>query len=81
MVYADLNPVRVGIAATLGDSDFTSAQERTADSGLPEPVSGTVAANDRRFRQAPFRQQRHRRVPLQRRSKDDTNADRFGSLT
>ena len=55
------------------------ARKVPPDSGSPEPVSGTVAANDRRFRQTPFRQQRHPRVPLQRRGKDSAQADHVGS--
>jgi hypothetical protein len=30
MSYVDLNPIRAGLAKTLGDSDFTSIQERIA---------------------------------------------------
>jgi|GEM_PF-4486350 len=55
-------------------------RESAPDSGSPEPVSGTVAANDRRIRQTPFRQQRHSRVPLQRRSKDSAQVGGFGSV-
>ncbi len=31
MVYVDLNPVRAGLSDSLGDSDFTSIQERLLD--------------------------------------------------
>ena len=39
-----------------------------------------MAANDRRFRQTPFRLQCHPRVPLQRRGTDDAQADHVGSV-
>jgi len=55
-------------------------EESPADSGSPEPVSETVAANDLRFRQTPFRQQRHSCVTLQRRGKDSAQADHVGSV-
>jgi len=40
----------------------------------------SVAANDRRFRQPPFRQQRHSRVPLQRCGKENAKAAYVGSV-
>jgi len=54
--------------------------ESSPDSGSPEPVCRVVAVNDFRFRKTSLRQQRATRVPLQRCSKHDAQADHVGSV-
>ncbi len=48
MAYVNLNPVRTGLAATPGKTDFTSAQDRIADLKSADEVSMAIA-NDSQF--------------------------------
>ncbi len=57
MAYVDLNPVRAGVAMSLADSDFTSAQQRLRQMRARQPsaaIAGDRAGKDQVLPLVPF---------------------------